>query len=57
MVVKKKNHKDESSSMRGFLPGILVGILLSIGYNYIFEAPPEIATSKIEEIVISPEGK
>ena len=56
MVVKKKNNKDESS-MRGFLPGILVGVLLSIGYNYIFEAPPEIASAKIEEIVNSPEVK
>ena len=56
MVVKKKNNKDESS-MRGFLPGILIGVLLSIGYNYIFEAPPEIASAKIEEIVNSPEVK
>lgn len=57
MEVKKKNNEDESSSMRGFLPGILVGVLLSIGYNYIFEAPPEIASAKIEEIVNSPEVK
>ena len=57
MVVKKKNNQDESSSMRGFLPGILVGVLLSIGYNYIFEASPEIASAKIEEIVNSPEVK